>query len=220
MKEYWDDYTSSEKEQFQRICRKLLKQTFIVRDKDEESKRAYFFVSKRPDPFTRFFSFIGFDIIVDRDNGVVMLYNCRGEMENAKLQTNHLILKKAESLVLCALWTMYADRIRSGSLERFIMVSIVDLKYELEKYGLRDPIDKTLMTQILTLFERFNLIDVQGKVGDTECLIKLYPSLQFAMSGKDFADFVNDTAQRMKLKKGQPYEEVEDEQADDDEFDE
>lgn len=220
MREYWDDYTSSEKEQFQRICRKLLKQTFIVRDKDEESKRAYFFVSKRPDPFTRFFSFIGFDIIVDRDNGVVMLYNCRGEMENAKLQTNHLILKKAESLVLCALWTMYADRIRSGSLERFIMVSIVDLKYELEKYGLRDPIDKTLMTQILTLFERFNLIDVQGKVGDTECLIKLYPSLQFAMSGKDFADFVNDTAQRMKLKKGQPYEEVEDEQADDDEFDE
>ena len=220
MKEYWDDYTSSEKEQFQRICRKLLKQTFIVRDKDEESKRAYFFVSKRPDPFTRFFSFIGFDIIVDRDNGVVMLYNCRGEMENTKLQTNHLVLKKAESLVLCALWTMYADRIRSGSLERFIMVSIVDLKYELEKYGLRDPIDKTLMTQILTLFERFNLIDVQGKVGDTECLIKLYPSLQFAMSGKDFADFVNDTAQRMKLKKGQPYEEVEDEQADDDEFDE
>ena len=220
MREYWDDYTSSEKEQFQRICRKLLKQTFIVRDKDEESKRAYFFVSKRPDPFTRFFSFIGFDIIVDRDNGVVMLYNCRGEMENTKLQTNHLILKKAESLVLCALWTMYADRIRSGSLERFIMVSIVDLKYELEKYGLRDPIDKTLMTQILTLFGRFNLIDVQGKVGDTECLIKLYPSLQFAMSGKDFADFVNDTAQRMKLKKGQPYEEVEDEQADDDEFDE
>ena len=220
MKEYWDDYTSSEKEQFQRICRKLLKQTFIVRDKDEESKRAYFFVSKRPDPFTRFFSFIGFDIIVDRDNGVVMLYNCRGEMENTKLQTNHLILKKAESLVLCALWTMYADRIRSGSLERFIMVSIVDLNYELEKYGLRDPIDKTLMTQILTLFERFNLIDVQGKVGDTECLIKLYPSLQFAMSGKDFADFVNDTAQRMKLKKGQPYEEVEDEQADDDELDE
>ena len=56
MREYWDDYTSSEKEQFQRICRKLLKQTFIVRDKDEESKRAYFFVSKRPDPYTRFFA--------------------------------------------------------------------------------------------------------------------------------------------------------------------
>ncbi|MGM9583635.1 MAG: DUF4194 domain-containing protein, partial [Phascolarctobacterium sp.] len=127
---------------------------------------------------------------------------------------------KAESLVLCALWTMYADRIRSGSLERFLMVSMVDLKYELEKYGLRDPIDKTLMTQILSLFERFNLIDVQGKVGDTECLIKLYPSLQFAMSGKAFADFVNDTKQKMKLKKGQEYEEAEDEQADDDDFDE
>ena len=220
MQEYWDNYTSSEKEQFQRICRKLLKQTFVVRDKDEESKRAYFFVSKRPDPFMRFFSFIGFDIIVDRDNGVVMLHNCRGEMENGSLQTNHLIFKKAESLVLCALWTMYADRIRSGSLERSVIVSILDLKYELEKYGLKEPIAKTLMTQILSLLGRFNLIDVQGKVGDTECLIKLYPSLQFAMSGKEFTDFINDTAQKMKLKKGQEYEEAEDEQADDDELDE
>ena len=220
MKEYWDDYTSSEKEQFQRICRKLLKQTFIVRDKDEESKRAYFFVSKRPNPFSRYFGFIGFDIMVDRDNGVVMLYNCKSESETGRLQTNHLILKKAESLVLCALWTMYADRIRAGSLERFLLVSMVDLKYELEKYGLKEPIDKTLMTQILNLFERFNLIDVQGKVGDTECLIKLYPSLQFAMSGEDFARFIKDTQQKMKLKKGQKYEEEGDEESDDDESDE
>ena len=220
MKEYWDDYTSSEKEQFQRICRKLLKQTFIVRDKDEESKRAYFFVSKRPNPFSRYFGFIGFDIMVDRDNGVVMLYNCKSESETGRLQTNHVILKKAESLVLCALWTMYADRIRAASLERFLLVSMVDLKYELEKYGLKEPIDKTLMTQILNLFERFNLIDVQGKVGDTECLIKLYPSLQFAMSGEDFDRFIKDTQQKMKLKKGQKYEEEGDEESDDDESDE
>lgn len=46
MQEYWDSYTSSEREQFQKTCRRLLKQTFIVRDKDEENKRAYFFVSK------------------------------------------------------------------------------------------------------------------------------------------------------------------------------
>lgn len=220
MQEYWDGYTSSEKEQFQKICRRLLKQTFIVRDKDEENKRAYFFVSKRPEPFSRYFGYIGFDVVLDRDNGVIMLRNCVDVSENGRIQTNHLILKKAETLVLCALWTLYVDRIRSGSLARSILVSVVDLKYELEKYGLMDPIDKTLMTQILALFQRFSLIDVQGRVGEPECLIRLYPSLQFALDGNEFARFVETVKQRMKDKKGQAYEEEEDESGDEDESEE
>ncbi len=220
MQEYWDGYTSSEKEQFQKICRRLLKQTFIVRDKDEENKRAYFFVSKRPEPFSRYFGYIGFDVVLDRDNGVIMLRNCVDVSENGRIQTNHLILKKVESLVLCALWTLYVDRIRSGSLARSILVSVVDLKYELEKYGLKDPIDKTLMTQILALFQRFSLIDVQGKVGEPECLIRLYPSLQFALDGNEFARFVETANQRMKDKKGQAYEEEEDESGEEDESEE
>lgn len=211
MQEYWDSYTSSEKEQFQKICRRLLKQTFIVRDKDDENKRAYFFVSKRPEPFSRYFGYIGFDVVVDRDNGVIMLRNCVDMSENGRIQTNHLILKKAESLVLCALWTLYVDRIRAGSLARAILVSVVEVKYELEKYGLKEPIDKTLMSQILSLFERFSLIDVLGKVGEPECLIRLYPSLQFALDGNEFTRFVETANQRMKDKKGKDYEGEEDE---------
>ena len=32
----WEDFTSSEKHLFQKSCRRLLKQTFLVRDKDED----------------------------------------------------------------------------------------------------------------------------------------------------------------------------------------
>lgn len=106
----------------------------------------------------------------------------------------------------CALWTLYADRIRSGTLVRSIFVSVVDLKYELEKYGLKTPLDKTLMANVLALFERFSLIDVQGRVGEAECLIRLYPSLQFALDGNEFARFAELANQRMKKKKGQRYE--------------
>ena len=210
MQEYWENFTSSEKEQFQKNCRRLLKQTFIVRDKDEENRRAYFFVSKRMEAFSKYFGYIGFDVILDQDNGVIMLRNCMDVSENGRIQTNHLTLKKAESLVLCALWTLYIDRIRSGSLARSIIVSVVDLKYELEKYGLKESIDKTLMTQILALFQRFSLIDVQGKVGEPECQIRLYPSLQFALDGNEFTTFVETASQRMKEKAGRTYEEEED----------
>lgn len=216
MQEYWESYTSFEKEQFQKICRRLLKQTFIVRDKDEENKRAYFFVSKRPEPFSTYFGYIGFDVFVDRDNGVIMLRNCVDVSENGRIQTNHLILKKAESLVLCALWTLYVERVCSGSLARTIFISLVDLKYELEKYGLKEPLDKTLITQILSLLERFNLIDVQGKIGDAECLIRLYPSLQFALDGNEFTKFAEIASCRMKAGKGKECEEEENESDDDD----
>lgn len=211
IEEYWDNFTSSERELFQKSCRKLLKQTFIVRDKDEENKKLYFFTSKQQEVFTKYLSLIGFDIIVDRDSGVVMLRNCAGTGAAGGIQMNHVSLKKAESIVLCCLWTLYADRLRSGSLEKNIMVSVTDLRFALEKYGLRDAIDKTMMNNILNLFSKYNLLDVCGKIGDPDCMIKLYASMQFALDGNEFEQFATDMEKRMTAKEG--------EEEDDDEID-
>ena len=197
IEEYWEDFTSSEKDLFQKACRRLLKQTFIVRDRDEDNKRAYYFVSKRLDAVSQYFRYIGFDAVIDRENGVVMLKNLAESGEAGRLQSNRFALKKIESVVLCCLWTLYADRIRSGSLSRVILVPMIDLRFELEKYGLRDQIDKSTMTSILTLFSRFNLIDVNGKPGDPDCTIRLYPSLQFALEPEEFRRFAESARRRM-----------------------
>ena len=156
--EFWKDCTSSDKDLFQKSCRRLLKSTFIVRDKDEENKKAYYFIAKRPEPFSIYLGYIGFDVVVDRDNGVIMLSNCADMAESGRLQSNRMALRKIESVVLCCLWTLYADRIRSGNLSQAILISVVDLNFELEKYEVKELIDnKKLITDILTLFSRFNL---------------------------------------------------------------
>lgn len=206
----WEDLTSSEKDMFQRSCRRLLKQTFIVRDKDEENKKLYYFASKRPDIFTQYFSFIGFDIVLDRENGIIMLRNCADFGENGKIQANRLGLKKAESMVLCCLWTLYADRLRNGSLAQTIIVTMTDLRFALEKYGMKEPLDKTTMTNILNLLSKYNLIDVNGKIGEADCLIRLYASLQFALDTEEFKKFVEATEKRMLVKEGAETEDSED----------
>lgn len=208
----WEDLTSSEKDMFQRSCRRLLKQTFIVRDKDEENKKLYYFASKRPEIFTQYFSFIGFDIVLDRENGVIMLRNCADFGENGKIQANRLGLKKAESMVLCSLWTLYVDRLRSGSLAQTIIVSMTDLRFALEKYGMKEPLDKTTMANILNLLSKYNLIDVNGKIGEADCLIRLYASLQFALDTEEFKKFVEATEKRMLVKEGAETEDVEDDE--------
>ena len=210
MEEIWEDFTSSEKEIFQRSCRKLLKQTFIVRDKDEEHRRLYYFISKRPEVFTTYLSFIGFDIMLDRENGVIMLRNYAQSGENGKVQASRLALKKAESIVLCCLWTLYAERLRTGSLSQNIIISITELNFALEKYNLKDAFDKTTMTGILSLLSRYCLIDVTGKVGNPDCKIILYPSLQFAMDLSEFSKFVAHTEKRMFETEGEESEEEDD----------
>lgn len=200
--EFWKDCTSSEKDLFQKSCRRLLKSTFIVRDKDEENKKAYYFIAKRPEPFSTYLGYIGFDVVVDRDNGVIMLSNCADMAESGRLQSNRMALKKMESIVLCCLWTLYADRIRSGSLSQAILISVVDLNFELEKYEIKELIDnKKLITDILTLFSRFNLVDIKGKIGDADCMIRLYPSLAFALNVEEFSRFAEAARKRM-LEKG------------------
>ena len=208
----WEDLTSSEKDMFQRSCRRFLKQTFIVRDKDEENKKLYYFASKRPEIFTQYFSFIGFDIVLDRENGVIMLRNCADFGENGKIQANRLGLKKAESMVLCCLWTLYADILRSGSLAQTIIVSMTDLRFALEKYGMKEPLDKTTMANILNLLSKYNLIDVNGKIGEADCLIRLYASLQFALDTEEFKKFVEATEKRMLVKEGAETEDAEDDE--------
>ena len=68
-----------------------------------------------------------------------------------------------ESVVLCCLWTLYADRVRSGSLSKNIEISVTDLRYEMEKYGIRDQIDKSSFASILTLFTKYQLLQVIRK---------------------------------------------------------
>ena len=57
----WDMLTSGEKELFQRVCRKLLKSTFIVKEKDDDSKKIYTFVAKNEEAVSSYFAYMGFD---------------------------------------------------------------------------------------------------------------------------------------------------------------
>lgn len=216
----WEMLTSGEKDIFQRTCRKLLKTTFIVKEKDDEGKKMYAFIAKNEDTMSEYFQYMGFDIIVDRDNGVAMLVNASGTSDSGRIQANRIKLKKSETIVLCCLWTIYLDRVRRGNLSKGIIITLLDLKQELEKFGFRDYIEakgKVAMTDILKLFGRFNLIDVAGKIGEPDCDIKIYPSIQFALDNNEFKAYVEEMA--VRLKKVKPDSEGDDDIEDDEEAD-
>ena len=197
--EYWNsEFTSSEKQFFQKCARKLLEKTFIVRDKDEENRKMFYFISKNSDFFTRYFSFMGFEILVHKDSGVAMLSNIVNENISSSVAVNRFRLKKIESIVLCCLWTLLSDRLHRGSLDKVIKITLSDLNMELEKYDFKKPFDKGPLDEILKLFRKFNLIGTSGEIGDEDFTIILYPSLQFSLNENEFVSFVKDAEMRMK----------------------
>ena len=157
----WEGLTSGEKAMFQKCVRILLKKTFVVYDKDEEGKKEYFFISKRADIFSRYLAPIGYDVVVDRDNKIIMLHNTVSAGESSKMQINRCNLSLADSIVLCVLFTLYADRVRTGSLAESIIVTITDLRFQFEKYQVQDRIDKKgILADSLNKLEKYNLIEM------------------------------------------------------------
>lgn len=89
---------------------------------------------------------------------------------------------------------------RSGNLSKNIEISVTDLRYEMEKYGIRDQIDKSSFASILTLFTKYQLLQVIGKLGEEDCRICLYPSMQFVLEPQEFGKFVENVNRRMQEK--------------------
>ena len=122
IEEFWEGFTSSEKDLFQKSCRRLLKQTFIVRDRDEESKRAYYFISKNPEPFSVYLGYIGFDVLTDRENGVVMLRNCRLSPSSSSLW---ILASVRETMAISALEKTEFKKIKNISRRTAPIICII-----------------------------------------------------------------------------------------------
>lgn len=216
LNEMWDALSSSDQQMFKKCCRRLLKETFIVRDKDEESRRMFFFVSTNEVFFSNYLNYMGFEIAVKKDNGVVMLQNMNSDIVVCKQKFN-----KFQSIILCCLWTLYMDKIHSGSLSKLINISLPELNAELEKYDFKGAFDvKNSLKIALQLFARYNLIYMNWNLPDNERVIVLYPSIQFALDDNEFAVFATSVQERMASARVQSDELVEDEMQDNSEDDE
>lgn len=207
--ERYESLPLSQKEFFRRVCRKLLKSTFIVREKSE-LREDYNFIRREHNReiFGGYFQIMGYDLVVDETAGVAMLRNYRiGDDES--VQANRLRLRLNESVVLCCLWFLYAEKMISGSLTSSVVVEKAQLDMQLNRLGYANRIDKETMGNILKLFAGYNLIDVLGKVDDYECKIRMFTSMQFCMSDDDFKRFVDVTIPKMKARSRVSDEEIE-----------
>lgn len=163
-----------EKDEFRRICNRLLSTCFLCRG-NVTNKSDYYFVLKYRDKFGNYLDILGYRLEINEEYGVIQLTNPQNY--------NRLNLKLYESIILLILRILYDEKKRELSASDEVIVNLGDIQDKYLSLQIRDKmIDKTTMRNALSLFRRFQLIETLDKdLSNEESRILIYDAILMAV---------------------------------------
>ena len=179
MLDYPEGMLQKDKDEFRRICNRLLGNCFLVRSSGESGRKDYYFVLKYRGQFQEYLGILGYRLEVNEEYGVVQLTNPQNY--------NRMNLKLYESIILLILRILYDEKKRELSVSDEVVVNLGDIQDKYLTLKIRDKmIDKTTMRNALSLFRRYQLIELLDKnLSDEESRILIYSSIVMAVRVED-----------------------------------
>lgn len=166
-----------DRDEFRRVCNKLMSICFIVR-RNEATKSDFYFIQRWKPVFERYLEVLGYTLEINDEYGVIQLVN----RENY----NHLNLKLNDSIILLILRILYDEKKRELSLTD-VVVNLSDIQEKYISLKIREKqIDKTTMNNALRLFKRFNLVELLDRdLMQEESRVIIYDSILMAVRVED-----------------------------------
>lgn len=167
-----------EKEEFKRICNRLLSVCFLCKG-NVTNKSDYYFVLKHKERFTEYLSVLGYRMEINEEYGVIQLTNPQNY--------NRLNLKLHESIILLILRILFDEKKRELSASDEVIVNLGDIHDKFLSLKIRDKmLDKTTLRNALSLFRRFQLIETLDKdLSKEESRILIFDSVLMAVRVED-----------------------------------
>ena len=176
--EFLTGMLQKDKDEFKRISNRLLSNCFICKG-NQASRSDYYFVLKYRDKFSELLGMLGYRLEINEEYGVIQLTNPQNY--------NHLNLKLYESIILLILRILYDEKKRELSVTNEVIINLGDIQDKYLSLKIRDKmIDKTTMRNALSLFRRFQLIEVLDKdLSKEESRVLIYDSILLAVRVED-----------------------------------
>ena len=178
------------KEKFRSAANKLLGECFLLK-KHKDTASDYNYILNNKDAFIEYFEVLGYEVIIDEQNGVIGLNNPAG--------TGRIHLKKIESVLLLILRLLYIEKRKQLSqIDDVIIIAdeIYD-KYNMLKMNVK--LDKTTMRNTLGMFQRYHLISkLDADMSNPDTRIMVYPSILFAVTVNSLDDMYNSAKDKLE----------------------
>ncbi len=176
--EFLEGMLQKDKDEFKRLCNKLLSICFICKN-NTNTKTEYYFVIKYREKFDEYLKVLGYRLEVNEEYGVIQLTNPQNY--------NHVNLKLYESIILLVLRILFDEKMRELSASDEVIVNLGDIQDKYLSLQIRDKlIDKTTMGNALRLFRRFGLVELLDKdLGNEESRVLIFDSILMAVRVED-----------------------------------
>ncbi len=179
MLQNYETFSQGQKDQFQSVCNKMLSNTFLARDK-ENNKNDYYFLINYKDLFEEFFAILGYELIVKTDLGVAYI--------SGGGATNSIKLKRDLTIVLLILRILYHEKMKETSLNEQISITVEDIHTKYNYLEIKKRINKTDLVEALRTFRRFNIIEVLGDIQSSSARVIIYPTILFAINTEEISE--------------------------------
>jgi hypothetical protein len=194
-----------DKDDFSRICNRLLSNCFLCK-RNEATRADYYFIVKYREKFSEYLSVLGYRLEINEEYGVVQLTNPQNY--------NRYNLKLFESVILLILRILYDEKKRELSVSDEVIVNVGDIHEKFMSLKIRDKmIDKTTLRNAVSTFKRFQLIEtLDSDLSSEETRIIIFDSILMAVRVED----IKQAYEKLKnYKKGdRPNEEIDESETD------
>lgn len=169
--------SQKDREQFRRICGRLLSSCFICK-RNENTKADYYFVMRLRETFEEYLGVLGLSLEISEQYGVIQLVSREG--------LGHASLKLADSIILLILRILYDEKKRELSLTD-VVVNVGDIQEKYLSMKVRDKqIDKTTMNNALRTLKRYNLVNLLDRdMSQEDGRVLIYDSILMAVRVED-----------------------------------
>lgn len=174
----------TKKSSFSKIINRLLNESFLLRDK-EEDKDDYYKAIDLIDTINDYLLVIDYEAIYDKDINIIYVKS----LENK----NRIHLTKFETVLLLLFRVAYFKESKKASLINLVSITFEDLKQSVKKTNIYKD-DKTTSEYLDALKKLRRLKIVNFKVGndfDAETRIFIYPSILYIVKS-DTVENLND----------------------------
>lgn len=176
--EFLKGMLQKDKDEFTRICNRLLSNCFICK-RNEATRRDYYFIKKYAKEFSEYLSILGYRLEINEEYGVVQLTNPQNY--------NRYNMKLMESIILLILRILYDEKKRELSISDEVIINMGDIHEKFMNLKIRDKmIDKTTMRNAISTMRRFQLVEVLDKnLTNEDARLIIYDSILMAVRVED-----------------------------------
>lgn len=194
-----------EKDEFSRICNRLLSNCFLSK-RNETNRADFYFVMKHRELFAEYLGILGYRLEINDEYGIVQLTNPKNY--------NRYNLKLSESILLLILRILYDEKRRELSVSDEVIINVGDIHEKFMSLKIRERmLDKTTVRNAISTFRRFQLVETLDKnLSNEDSRIIIYDSILMAVR----VDDIKSAYEKLdKYKKGdQKVEETDESEAD------